>query len=332
MEIEINEVEETLYKILTKLDYSKDDINLIIDVYLGGELRGQETHGLAPFPSFVKQDFSQLEEPQVILHSHSLYYIDAKGHPGITVGRKAADEAIAIAKKEGVGSAVIKNMRDWSRPGAIANYIAKHNMVGVVTNIGSGQAVAPPGGVDPTLGTNPIAYAIPTENEPLEVEMATSKKAWGNVRIANKYGVELPEDTFLTADGSNAVYPKDAHSVKTFGEHKGFAISMMIAILNGTMLGNPLIIEADASNYSKPWPPNSGSITVYNPELFGGLNTFIAETQAEINSIKNSTPMSGQTITIPGESSGSRSLKNKAEGKIEIAPELWEEINSLLQV
>ena len=42
--------------------------------------------------------------------------------------------------------------------------------------------------------------------------------------------------------------------------------------------------------------------------------------------------MSGQTITIPGESSGSRSLKNKAEGKIEIAPELWEEINSLLQV
>ena len=276
MEIEINEVEETLYKILTKLDYSKDDINLIIDVYLGGELRGQETHGLAPFPSFVKQDFSQLEEPQVILHSHSLYYIDA--------------------------------------------------------NIGSGQAVAPPGGVDPTLGTNPIAYAIPTENEPLEVEMATSKKAWGNVRIANKYGVELPEDTFLTADGSNAVYPKDAHSVKTFGEHKGFAISMMIAILNGTMLGNPLIIEADASNYSKPWPPNSGSITVYNPELFGGLNTFIAETQAGINSIKNSTPMSGQTITIPGESSGSRSLKNKAEGKIEIAPELWEEINSLLQV
>ena len=98
------------------------------------------------------------------------------------------------------------------------------------------------------------------------------------------------------------------------------------------MLGNPLIIEADASNYSKPWPPNSGSIAVYNPELFGGLNTFIAETQAEINSIKNSTPMSGQTITIPGESSGSRSLKNKAEGKIEIAPELWEEINSLLQV
>ena len=86
------------------------------------------------------------------------------------------------------------------------------------------------------------------------------------------------------------------------------------------------------SVFANPWPPNSGSITVYNPELFGGLNTFIAETQAGINSIKNSTPMSGQTITIPGESSGSRSLKNKAEGKIEIAPELWEEINSLLQV
>lgn len=330
MLIEISEIQKTMSKILTKQGYSTRDVELIIDVYLGGEIRGQQTHGLAPFPAFAKQDFSQCPEPEVILHTHSVFYINANGNPGITIARRAADAAIEIAQTEGVGTAIIKNMHDWSRPGAIANYVANNKCVGVVTNIASGKAVAPPGGYDPTLGTNPIAFAIPTIDKPLEIEMATAKRAWGNIRIANKFGTDLPEDTFLTNTGESATKPGEAHSVKAFGEHKGFAISMLISLLNGPMLGDSMMIEADATDFSKPWPPNSGMITVYNPELFGGYEAFVEEVSNGMAEIKATHPLPNQEIRIPGEGAGELSNTVMNVGSIEVPPELWDEIRSLL--
>ena len=69
-------------------------------------------------------------------------------------------------------------MDSWLRPGAIAEYIADQGYLAVVTNSGGGTAVAPPGGFDPVLGTNPIAYGIPTTDGSLVVDMATAKLAW----------------------------------------------------------------------------------------------------------------------------------------------------------
>ncbi len=314
---------------LKSKNYTDADIEFIIEVYLGGELRGHTTHGLAPFPAFSREDFSHNEEPQVLLHTHSLFMIDAKENPGVVVGRHAADEAISIARTEGVGTAIIKNMRDWSRPGAIAQYVARHNCVGIVTNIGSGQAIAPPGGFDPTLGTNPIAYGIPTSDEPLVVEMATSKRAWGNVRMANKYGHDVLENTFYTNEGKVAIDPQDVHSVMPFGEHKGFALSFLVAVLNGTMLGNPLIIEADATSFNKPWPPNSGSIMVFNPEMLGGLDAFTQQTQEGINSILSTRALPHQKIRIPGESGAAQQAEALRDEYMEISDDLWNELSSL---
>ncbi len=331
MLIQISEIQETMLNILLQRGYSTEDSELIIDVYLGGELRGQPTHGLAPFPEYAKHDFSRCAEPEVILHSHSVFYIDAKGNSGIAIARRAADEAIEIAQTEGIGTAIIKNMKDWSRPGAIAHYVAKKKCIGVVTNIGSGLALAPPGGYDPTLGTNPIAFAFPTLDTPLEIEMATSKRAWGNIRIANKYGTDLPVDTFLTDTGASATKPSEAHSVEAFGGHKGFAISMLIAMLNGPMLGNAMLNEADATDFSKPWPPNSGTITVYDPELFGGYEAFVKETSKGIDEIKSTHPLPNQVIRIPGEGAKARSAEAIDKGSIEVPEVLWAEITSLLE-
>src|SRR6266702_844669 len=187
MQISITAIKTKMHDVLAAKGYDETDIPFLIDMYLGGELRGHTSHGLASFPGFVSEALS-LDKPEVIKETHAFFMIDAKSNPGAIVGRRAADEAIARAKTEIAGFSMIKNMDSWLRPGAIAQYIADQGYVAIVINDGGGTSIAPPGGFDPTLGTNPIAYSIPTEDAALVVDMATAKRAWGQVRLANKYG------------------------------------------------------------------------------------------------------------------------------------------------
>ena len=308
--------------------FSERNIKHIIDVYLGGELRGHKTHGLAPFPGFLKSDFSKCEPPKVLLDTPSTYFVEANENPGIIVGIDAAENVIAKAKQYGTANAFIRNMYDWVRPGAIAKYIAGQDCLAIVTNDGSGRSIAPPGGFDPTLGTNPFAYGIPTNGEPLVVEFASAKKAWGNVRVANKFGTELPKKTFLTNTGDFAIDPKDAHSVLPFGEYKGFSLALLIEIMNGSLVAHNMMPESDASSYQGTWPPNSGTIFVVDPSKFSDLNTFKTETQGAIDFIKSTTPKKGESIRIPGENAGQKDIEAYKNGEIEIDDEVWNEICS----
>jgi len=324
--IELAVIRNTILSLLEAKGFNRHDADSIVEVYLGGELRGHKTHGLAPFPGFLRQDFSACKLPEVILDTPAMYFVEANENCGITLGRSAADIAIAKAKTGGCSTAIIRNMFDWVRPGAIAEYIANQDMIGIVTNDGSGRSIAPPGGVDPTLGTNPIAYGLPTEKEPLVVELATAKKAWGNVRVANKFGTDLPEKTFLTKDGNFAKDPKDVHSVLSFGEHKGFSLALLIEIMNGAMVGHNMMADSNASSYSGEWPTNSGTIMVYNPALFTDLDTYKEETTKALDFIKSGSTMPGVEIRIPGENASRKKARALQRGSIDVDNSVWNEI------
>ena len=120
MKVSIAEIKAKMTKVLSKKGLPQDDIPFIINMYLGGELRGHTSHGLASFAGFVNQDFSKTSGPEVLKATHSLFMIDAKAQSGNIVGKRAADEAIKRAKEEGVGMAVVKNMDSWLRPGALS--------------------------------------------------------------------------------------------------------------------------------------------------------------------------------------------------------------------
>src|SRR5581483_7382289 len=132
MRVALTELTEKMTNALKAKGYHSEDIPFLIEMYLGGELRGHGSHGLASFSGFVKQDFSGLEKPQVVKETSSVCIIDAKSNPGTLVGKRAADEAIRRAKKEIVGTTLIRNMDSWLRPGAIAQYIAKQGYMTLV--------------------------------------------------------------------------------------------------------------------------------------------------------------------------------------------------------
>lgn len=332
MQVPISELKAKMTDILSKRGYAKDDTPFIIDMYLGGEVIGHTTHGLASFPGFVNQDFSGLPEPEVIKDTRALFMIDAKSNSGNIVGRRAADEAIKRAKSEGVGVAIIKNMDVLLRPGGVAQYIAEQGFMGIVMESGGAANIAPPGGYDPVIGTNPIAYGIPMEGAPLVVDMAMSKRAWGNVRLAKKYGKDLPEDTFYNDKGEVTLNPEDAHSVMAAGEHKGFALALLIEILCGSALGMDMMVSSKAQNtFGNKLPERGAYILVTDPSQTSGAGTFVQENTALIKNIKATRAVPGQAIRIPGDSAKSRQATAEAEDSLELPDELWEEIKGLDQ-
>jgi len=330
MQIPLSKLQTKMQSVLKAKGYRDEDIPFIINMYLGGELRGHTSHGLASFPSFVSEDFSQLEKPEVIKATASTFFIDAKGNPGTLVGKQAADEAMQRAKREITGTAIIKNMDSWLRPGAIAEYIAEQGMVAIVINNGGGAAIAPPGGYDPVTGTNPIAYGVPTNNGPLVVDLATSKRAWGQVRLANKYGTDLPADTFYDEKGNVTLDPKEAYSVMPFGDYKGFSLALLIEMLCGSLIAMPMLqVSSAGSSFGVKMLNRGGLIFVIDPEQTVGLMQFKEDNAEYIAKIKSTRARTGEEVRIPGEKAGKEQAAKQESGFVEIPDELWVEIEAL---
>jgi L-2-hydroxycarboxylate dehydrogenase (NAD+) len=330
VKVSISELKAKMTDVLVKKGYSKDDIPFVINMYLGGEQRGHTSHGLASFVSFAQSEPEEHEKPVVLKDTHALFALDAKGASGNVIGKRAADEAVKRAKAEGVGTALIHDMDSWLRPGAIAEYIADQGYMAIVINSGGGTSVAPPGGFDPTLGTNPIAYGVPTADEPLIVDMATARHAWGQVRLANKYGTPLPPDAFYDEKGNTTREGKEAYSVKAFGDHKGYALALMIEVMTGSLVGVPMMIESTAgSTFAGKLPRRGGVIMAFDPANMVDPEEFKKQNSELLAKIQSSQALSGEEIRIPGVEAGKRKAASEASQTVDIPDELWEEIKGL---
>jgi L-2-hydroxycarboxylate dehydrogenase (NAD+) len=330
MKVSIPELKAKMTKVLLQKGYAKDDIPFVINMYLGGEQRGHTSHGLASFVSFAQSDTEEHEESVVLKDTHALFALDAKGASGNVIGKRAADEAVKRAKTEGIGTVLIKDMDSWLRPGAIAEYIAAQGYVAVVINSGGGTSVAPPGGFDPTLGTNPIAYGIPTADEPLVVDMATAKHAWGQVRLANKYGTPLPPDAFYDEKGNITRESAEAYSVKAFGGYKGYALALMIEVMTGSLVGVPMMIESTAgSTFAGKLPRRGGVIMAFDPANIVDIEEFKKQNSELLAKVKKSQALPGEEIRIPGVEAGKRKTASEANETVDIPDELWKEIKGL---
>lgn len=326
MRIQIKKIREKLQETLTKRGLSKNMSLMLANEYLEGELQGKVSHGLMAFPALLKKmDTYSDTKYKILKKKHSLMIVDANELPGSYVGRVVADELIKMAKKEGVAIGFIKNMTTWLRPGAIAQYIAEKDMVAFVVNNGGESMIAPPGGYDPILGTNPIGIAIPTNDHPIVVDMATSKRAWGEVRKSLKNKTDLPEDSYYTKNGEIAVKAKDAYSAIPMGDYKGFALSLFIEIMTGSYLGRPMNTHKARNDYQSI--TRGGMLLVMNPAVATKYDQFKTANSKLIKEIKNVRKLSNtEKIYVPGERANNTRKKNIKTGYLNVDDELWSKI------
>lgn len=135
-------------------------------------------------------------------------------------------------------------------------------------------SVAPTGGTEALLGTNPIAFGWPRVNQsPYVFDFATSVAARGEIELHRRAGTPLPPGWAVDRDGQPTTDPERAldGAMLPFGAHKGSAISTMVELLAGVMIGDLISPEArDLVGGTSLAPRHGELVLAFSPERFAG--------------------------------------------------------------
>jgi len=324
MKIKIEEIKNLCTGVLLKLGLNKKDCKIIVNEYLYGELIGRKSHGFASFPKFaVEKIKSKKDNWEIIKEDDAYALIDANGNVGQLVGKFAMGLVIKKAKEKGIALVGMCNMESYLMPGYYAKIAADNDMIGIVIDNAKSR-VAPYGGIEPKLGTNPISIAIPTKDTPFLLDMATATRAMGEVRLAKKLGELLPEGMAIDKEGNPTRDPDKVNALNSFGNYKGYGLCLAIEILAGsfvrTKMGSKIQTDLDRGYL----------FLVINPEIFVDVNRFKEEISELIKEIKSSKKAKGvEEILIPGEKEEKLMKENLQQGYLEIDDKIIEDIKKI---
>lgn len=321
MKILISELKNICVNILIKKGLSKKDSIIIFNDFLNSELEGKSDHGFQSFIGFGAKLDKPIGFPKVIKQTDSIIYIDGNRNFGQVVCDKYIPILIKKAKKNGIAMMGIKNMHSFRAPGAYARLIAEKDLIGVVTNYGGWPRVAPAGSIDPMFGTNPIAIGVPSKNNPIVLDMATSKVALMKIRMAKKLNQKIPLGWAIDKNGNPTTDPEEAMNgaILPFGDYKGSGLALMIELLTKTMFN----ININDKNKA-----NRGFLFIcFNPAIFQNISNYKSEVDVFIKNIKKSRKVKGvKEIFIPGEQANNEITKNKKKNWIELDKRVFDEI------
>lgn len=299
-------------------------------------LVGHDSHGVIRTPAYVGLiESGQIvpdAELEILRDSPSSAVVDAHWGLGFVATKRAVDLACDKASAQGVAAVTVRRQGHIGRLGAYSAQAAERGMIALVTaDSGRGpKAVAPFGGRERRLGTNPLSIAVPSAaHGSVVLDMATSTVAGGKVRLAKQRGQSLPQGWIVDKDGRPSSDPADFEAggaLLPLGAdqgHKGFGLSFMVEVLSGLLTGISFGVYPDGIH-------NDGVfIAVFSVERFRPLEDFRREVSEFADYVK-STPLAEgfDEIFCPGELETRREQERRQTG-IAVEDETWQALTDL---
>ena len=309
------------------LDFEKAES--ISRILTEGELLGHTTHGLALIKPYLDElesgQMEKLGSYEVVNSTSTTETWNGRYLPGTWLTEKAIEKASEIAKNEGIGTIVIQKSHHIACLAAFLEIVARQNLMVIVACSDPRNAtVAPFGGKIPVYSPNPIALGIPTESEPILIDVSMSTTANAVVNRAAKNNEKLGGDWLLKPDGTPTNDPQTffetpASTLLPLGGmdlgYKGFALGIMIEAMTSALGG------FGRSDKPERWGA-SVFVQVIDPSKFAGENYFLKEMENFKNACLNNTPFDSKNpVRMPGEK-GLKRKKWNLENGLEISEEL----------
>jgi LDH2 family malate/lactate/ureidoglycolate dehydrogenase len=220
------------------------DAEQVAGLMVEADLRGSDTHGVIRLPLYVRRlqagGIRKRPNIRLVADKPAAALVDGDNGMGHLVMRFAAETAIEKAKQSGVAW-VGARMSNHAGPAALyAMMPLAHDMIGIYLAVGSNNHLPPWGAAENLLGTNPIAIAIPAQEEPpVVLDMAPTVAAFGKVRLKAQRGEEMPVGWMIGRDGKPLTDPKRADEglLVPIGDYKGYGLSLIIGLLAGALNG-----------------------------------------------------------------------------------------------
>jgi LDH2 family malate/lactate/ureidoglycolate dehydrogenase len=280
------------------------------DVLVEADLRGYGFEGCMHLVPLLRDlhagRVNAAARPRILEERPASALVDGDGGAAPVGGIFATDLAVRKARASGCCAVGLVNTDPLYMLGYFAERMARAGVVGIVASVGRPR-VHVPGGIDPILGTNPLAIGIPAAtDQPLVVDLATSSLAFGAVLEAQRRGGRLPEGAAVDAAGRPTRDPAAAvtGALTAFGGHKGFGLALCAGLLAGPLIG-AAVGQAIALPPRQGRRTNRGTLLIgLDPESFGDAGEFGRAVGAHLSEIKQSRRIPGVSeIRIPGERS-----------------------------
>jgi ureidoglycolate dehydrogenase (NAD+) len=276
---------------------------------VAADLRGVHTHGTLRAGIYADRlragSINPRAQLRIVRDSGAIVVADAQAGPGIAMAGRAMDLAIERARAHGIAAVGVRN---GNHCGMLAHYAMRALPAGAV-GIAMSNAdalVAPFGARARFLGTNPLAVAVPSRDEPpVVLDMATSVVAHGKVKGAHDRGEAIPEGWAVdsaghpTTDAALAL----AGALLPFGGPKGSGISILIDLLAGVLPGGrsgPEIVPL----YDRVGEPQGVGhlFAALRVEAFEPLEAFTRRVDETVRRIRALAPAAGAARAfLPGE-------------------------------
>jgi L-2-hydroxycarboxylate dehydrogenase (NAD+) len=206
-------------------------------------------------------------------------------------------------------------------------------MIGLYFAVGSNNHLPPTGSAEALLGTNPIAVAIPADQEPAVVmDMAPTVTAFGKVRLKAAQGEPMPVGWMIDRAGNPLTDPKRAGEgfLLPIGGYKGYALSLIIGLLAGTLnqaaFGRNIV---DFIKHPDAATDTGQSIVAVRVAAFCPVEAFKRNVDIAVRMIRESQRLPGvERVWLPGEQSHDKRIERLARG-IPIPPALHKSLDEL---
>jgi LDH2 family malate/lactate/ureidoglycolate dehydrogenase len=316
-----------------------EEAALVMRHIVGANLVGHDSHGVIQIPTYIdriKAGHIVPGAPWVIVkETPTTTVVDGHWGFGYVVNERAMRLTIEKAEKSNVAAATVFRQGHIGRLSSYTQMAARAGMIGLITADSgrSPKAVAPFGGKEARLGTNPISIAIPSDIEgPLYLDMATSAAAAGKIAVAVARGEAVPPGWVIDSEGKPTTDPRQLRQGGALlplggpdGGYKGTGLAVMVEILCGLLTGLGFGVEPTGRH-------NDGCfMAVFKVEAFRPLAEFKKEVGEFVTYLKETPPSEGSSgVLYPGEIEHRREL-DRSKGGIAVEDATWGRIKALAE-
>ena len=324
--------------VLTALDVPRADAELVADSLVQADLWGHSSHGLLRLPWYAARLRSRAmvarTDPAVLADTGALVLLDGRDGIGQVLTERARTLAIERARAHGVGLVGVRNSNHFGTAMYFTRRAAAEGCVAVLTTNAS-PAMAPWGGREKVLGTNPWSIAAPgPDGRVVAVDIANTAVARGKIYLARSRGEPIPETWALTPDGAPTTDPAAGvlGVLLPMAGHKGYAITFLMDVLSGALTGSGVGTDVHGP-YEPGEPSRCGHLFLaVDTSAFGDVADYEQRVGRLIEQVKGVPLAQGfDEVFYPGELEDRKAAANLAAGGVALPEQTRTELVQLVR-
>ncbi len=314
----------------------EEDSRVCSEVLITSDKRGIDSHGIGRLkPIYIDRikagQINPVTHFEVIKETPTTTVIDGHNGMGQVISKKAMQMTIDKAKHFGMGMAAVRNSNHYGIAGYYTLMAANAGMVGI-TGTNARPSIAPTFGIENMLGTNPITFGLPTDEDfPFVLDCATSVTQRGKIEVYARLGKDLPQGWVIGENGqskTNSVEILDELVKGTAaltplggigedgGGYKGYGYATVVEILSSALQGGAFLKGLLGFENGKRVPYSLGHFFIaIDISAFTEVEEFKKTTGEILKALRNSKKMPGaERIYTAGEKEHLAWLSRKEKG------------------